>query len=65
MISNYKERTGVDKLCKWAEIAKSSMYYQVHPGPRGIKPSTHTMVGNIALVENDLVWITVFMVIVK
>lgn len=51
----YKERISVDKLCKWAELAKSSLYYRVQLGQRGIMPSTHTIIGNNALVENNLV----------
>jgi hypothetical protein len=43
MIVQYKEKMSVDNLCRWAEVAKSSLYYQVHPGPRGMKPSTHTI----------------------
>jgi len=55
MIIKYKDKTGVDVLCKWAEVAKSSLYYKVHPGLRGLKPSTHTPIGCNALVENKLV----------
>lgn len=55
MITRYKRRTSVDNLCRWAEIAKSSLFYHAHPGPRGIKPSTHTIVGDCGLVENNLV----------
>lgn len=55
MIMQYKGRTRVDHLCLWAGVARSSWFYQAHPGDRGIKPSTHTMVGNCGLVENHLV----------
>lgn len=55
MITHYKNRTGVDKLCQWAGVARSSLYYRVHPGARGMKPSTHTTIGNSGLVENNLV----------
>jgi putative transposase len=41
-------------LCKWAAIARSSYHYKAHPGPRGIKPSTHTPIGD-GCVENELV----------
>ena len=50
-----KGRTRVDNLCLWAGVARSSWFYHAHPGDRGIKPSTHTMVGNCGLVENHLV----------
>ncbi|HEY8349992.1 MAG TPA: IS3 family transposase [Clostridia bacterium] len=55
MIAQYRSKVNVDKLCQWAGVAKSSLYYQQHAGPRGIKPSTHTIVGGIGLVENSLV----------
>ena len=55
MIARYKGRTSIDRLCCWAEVAKSSLYYHVHPGPRGMRPSTHTMIGNCGLVDNSLV----------
>jgi putative transposase len=55
MINKYKDKTTVDLLCNWAEVAKSSQYYKPHPGPRGLKPSTHTPIGQSGLVENTLV----------
>lgn len=55
MIVRYKNRVSVDHLCRWAGIAKSSLYYQPQPGPRGIRPSTHTMIASMGLVENSLV----------
>lgn len=42
-------------LCQWGEVARSSVYYHAHPGPRGIKASTHTIIGNCGLVQNSLV----------
>lgn len=55
MIVQYKNKTSMDHLCQWAEVAKSSLYYGAHPGPRGIRPSTHTIIGGCGLVENSLV----------
>ncbi len=55
MIVQYKSKAGVDDLCQWAAVAKSSLYYYAHPGPRGMRPSTHTMIGNCGLVENSMV----------
>lgn len=55
MIMQYKDKASVDHLCQWAEVAKSSLYYAAHPGRRGIKASTHTIVGGCGLVENSLV----------
>lgn len=55
MITQYKSKTSVDHLCQWAEVPKSSLYYAPHPGPRGMRASTHTIVGGSGLVENSLV----------
>lgn len=55
MIMEFKGKISIDSLCIWAGIAKSSLYYPTHTGHRGIRPSTHTMVGNGGLVENSLV----------
>lgn len=55
MIQQYKNRASVDDLCRWAGVARSSLYYRVHSGQRGIKPSTHTIVGDCGLVDNSLV----------
>ena len=54
MIMKYKDRTTTEKLCKWAQIAKSSFHYKAHPGERGMKVSTHTLMGD-GIVENELV----------
>jgi len=50
----FKGRTTNKQLCQWADIAKSSFHYKAHPGPRGMKPSTHTLVGD-GCVENAVV----------
>jgi transposase InsO family protein len=54
MIMKFKNRVQVEELCKWAYVAKSSFHYKAHPGERGMKPSTHTPIGD-GLVENELV----------
>jgi len=50
----YKGRTTNEQLCQWTDIAKSSFYYNAHPGSRGMKPSTHTIIGD-GCVENAVV----------
>lgn len=55
MIARYKDKISIDKLCRWADVAKSSLYYHAHPGPRGMKASAHTLIGNCGFVENSLV----------
>lgn len=54
MITDFKDRADVEELCQWADVAKSSFHYKAHPGERGMKPSTHTPIGD-GLVENELV----------
>lgn len=55
MVVKFEDRATHQQLCKWAEIAKSSFHYKAHPGPRGIRASTHTMIANMGLVENSVV----------
>ena len=55
MIMRYKDKISIGMLCRWADVAKSSLYYQAHPGYRGMKASTHTVIGNCGFVENSLV----------
>lgn len=54
MIVKFKKRAAVEDLCKWADVAKSSLHYKAHPGQRGMNPSTHTPIGD-GCVENELV----------
>lgn len=51
MIVKYQQQAAVKELCKWASVSKSSFHYKAHPGPRGMKASTHTPIGG-GLVEN-------------
>lgn len=41
-------------ICRWAEVPKSGFYYKTSGGVRGIKASTHTLIGD-GVVENGLV----------
>lgn len=50
----FRGRAAVEELCQWADVAKSSVYYLPHPGPRGMKASTHTARGE-GSVENTAV----------
>ena len=45
-------KADVAELCRWAGIERSSFYYKAHPGPRGMKSSTHTLKQG-ELVENS------------
>ena len=39
----YRNQVPVYQLSGWLNFPRSSFYYQPHPGPRGIKPSTTTL----------------------
>jgi transposase InsO family protein len=49
------EKGDVDQICKWAEVPRSSFYYKAHPGPRGMKPSTHTRKNGDSVPNEDVV----------
>jgi len=49
------DRGDVREICKWAEVPKSSFYYRSHPGPRGMKPSTHTFKNSEKVPNEDVV----------
>jgi transposase InsO family protein len=51
----FRRRTTLEKLCQWADIANSSFHYKAHPGPRGMKPSTHTIIGDGVVENGDVV----------
>ncbi len=53
-MAQFSQKATVQELCRWAEVPRSSFHYKAHPGPRGMKPSTHTLTGS-GLVENHLV----------
>jgi hypothetical protein len=41
-MTRFQKQASVKDLCRWTGVARSSQYYKAHPGPRGMKPSTHT-----------------------
>ena len=54
MIVKYKDHASAVELCKWAQVARSSFHYKPKIGKRGMKASTHTLIGD-GVVENALV----------
>ena len=54
MVVKFKDKATLQERCKWAAVATSSYHYKAHPGSRGIKASTHTIIGN-GLVSNEQV----------
>jgi putative transposase len=50
----FRDRGAIRQLCKWAQLSPSTFYYKAQPGPRGMRASTHTPIGD-GLVENSLV----------
>lgn len=55
MISRFKGCAGVSELCRWADVPSSSFHYKPHPGPRGMKPSTHTFMGDGCVCNEQVV----------
>jgi putative transposase len=53
-MKDYRHQIPVSQLSTWLNVPRSSFYYQPHPGPRGIKPSTTTFC-NGEVVDNDVV----------
>lgn len=51
----YKSQASVEELCKWANVAKSSFHYRAHPGPRGMRASTHTRRRDSLVVNEEVV----------
>ena len=39
----FHNQATIKELCKWTDVPRSSHYYKAHPGPRGMKPTTHTL----------------------
>ena len=54
MISKFKDHARGVEFCKWAKVPLSSFHYKSHPGPRGMKPSAYTLIGD-GCVSNELV----------
>lgn len=43
------------KLLQWSEVGASSYYYKPSGGPKGLRPSTHSVNGDGELIENKAV----------
>jgi transposase InsO family protein len=52
MANQYLSRVPLTKLAQWLSLCRSTYYYRPHPGPRGLRPSTHTTYQG-QLVSND------------
>lgn len=50
----YINQCSVSDLVRWVNLPRRSYYYRPHPGPRGMKPSTHTLYQGM-LVPNEQV----------
>jgi transposase InsO family protein len=50
----FHNQASVKDLCEWTDVPKSSHYYKAHPGPRGMKPTTHTLKKDL-LIPNERV----------
>ncbi len=54
-MKRFEGKAPVKNLCMWAGLAKSSYHYKAHPGPRGLKASTHTQKAGILVDNADVV----------
>lgn len=39
----FQNQARIKDLCRWTDVPRSSHYYKAHPGPRGMRPTTHTL----------------------
>lgn len=54
MMKRFAPYMAIKDLARWLDMPRRTFYYQAHPGPRGKRPSTHTLYNN-ALVSNEAV----------
>lgn len=54
MMKRFAAYWPVKDLAQWLLIHRSTFYYRAHPGPRGKRPTTHTL-HNEVLVPNEMV----------
>ncbi len=54
LVNHFSDRAPVQLVSKWLQLPRSTFYYKAHPGPRGMRPSTHTLQKGV-LVNNEQV----------
>ena len=54
MIKRFAPFIAIKDLAHWLQVSRRTFYYQAHPGPRGKRPSTHTLHKG-TLVPNEMV----------
>lgn len=54
----FNGRVPLVRLANWLSLCRSSYYYRPHPGPRGLKPSTHTQHHGL-MVPNEEVLVSI------
>ena len=63
MVRPYISQCSVSDLARWVNLPRRSYYYKAHPGPRGKKPSTHTLYQGIMVPNEQVIdWIKTYLV---
>jgi len=55
VINQFKSQVPVRDLCHWTQVPRSLYYYRPSGGTKGIRPTTHTVMADGTLVENEQV----------
>ena len=55
VINQFKSQVPVRDLCHWTQVPRSLYYYKPSGGVKGIRPTTHTVMTDGTLVENERV----------
>ena len=54
-MKSYVHRCTVTDLSGWVNLSRRTYYYRPHPGPRGMKPSTHTLYQGVMVPNNQVI----------
>jgi transposase InsO family protein len=55
LTKRFSDRAPVELLASWMCLPRSTYYYKAHPGPRGMKPSTHTLHHGLSVTNEEVV----------
>lgn len=55
LTKRFSDRAPVQLLSSWVQLPRSTYYYKVHPGQRGMKPSTHTLCNGTLITNEEVV----------
>ncbi len=55
LTKRFSDRAPVELLSSWMCLPRSTYYYKAHPGPRGMKASTHTLLNGMPVTNEEVV----------